>query len=247
MSQIVSRFLSFEETLGAGLVKFAYFVLLAVLAIGTVGAMIGGLVAAFTGDVAGGIGTFLLAPLRFVVALILLRVATEVVLAILSIDDQLTDGARTEGAMPRLGGGRSEASASSSSSASVPGGVGLTDDTEASKPSNQEAPFVRAGEDAAAGAKADAGSPAKTAPPAKSVKASPPAKKTTKKSTKKSTKSAASSSAAASSGTEAAGAVAASPDEPPEGATSAPSAKRTAEAAKAATRPSASSSDGGSD
>ena len=100
MNTLASRFLSFEEALGAGLVKFAYFLLLAVLVVLTVVAMIGGIVMMFTVGFWAGLGAFLLAPVRFIVALILLRVATEVVLAILSIDDHLTDGARNQGALP---------------------------------------------------------------------------------------------------------------------------------------------------
>lgn len=100
MKTLASRFLSFEETLGAGLVKFAYFVLLFVLVVLTVIAMIAGIVSMVDGSFGAGLAQFLLAPLQLVLALILLRVGTEVVLAILSIDDHLTDGARHAAALP---------------------------------------------------------------------------------------------------------------------------------------------------
>lgn len=143
MGTIVSRFLTFQETLGKGLVKFAYFVLLALLAITTVIAMISGIVLMFD-DFLAGLGRFLFAPIQFVVAAILLRIGAEVVNAILSIDDQLTDGARADGKVPGL---RSGAGGSSSGTS---GGLGLGEDTEASKDENQAAPFAQAGAKAGA-------------------------------------------------------------------------------------------------
>ena len=136
MNTIASRFLSFEETLGAGLVKFAYFVLLAVLVVATVVGVIGGVVALFTVGVWAGLGQVFGSLLWFVIGIILLRVATEVVLAILSIDDQLTDGARNEGSLPLPSSGSG-------------GGLPKNPDTsvtEASKEENQRAPFTRTGD-----------------------------------------------------------------------------------------------------
>ncbi|MBB4658048.1 DUF4282 domain-containing protein [Parvularcula dongshanensis] len=99
MSDIIGRFLTFEETLGRGLVKFAYFVLLIVGAIGTIVTMIGGVVLMFE-DFGAGFWQFIAAPFWFLIAVILLRIGAEVVNAVLSIDDNLTHGARIDGRMP---------------------------------------------------------------------------------------------------------------------------------------------------
>lgn len=90
MKTLASRFLTFEETLGAGLVKFAYYVLLTVLIVTTIVSMIAGIIAMFTTGFWVGLGALLIAPIQFVIGLILLRVATELVLAVLSIDDNLS-------------------------------------------------------------------------------------------------------------------------------------------------------------
>ena len=168
MKTLASRFLSFEETLGAGLVKFAYFVLLALLIVLTVAAVIGGVVMMFTVGFWAGLGAVLIAPVRFVVALILLRVATEVVLAVLSIDDHLTDGARAEGALPPL----------------------RPAPTPAPAPARTEAQAVSVSAPAAA----DAGGLEETA----SAGPKPAAKKAARKATKKSAKAKATTASAAS-------------------------------------------------
>ena len=266
MNTIASRFLSFEEPLGAGLVKFAYFVIAAVLLLLMVIAMIAGIVTMFEVGFLTGLGRFLLAPLQFVLALILLRVATEVVLAILSIDDQLTDGTRTEGAMPipspkeaMSGGGSgglpkspdtSVTEASKDQNQRAPftrgadGGDVDTSETEASKDENQKAPFTRGSDDQGSGVTSDASSGASSSSAAssggaKSVGTAPARKPAAKKATKKATKktaNASASSASSASGGEDAGTA---------NATSSDLAKKTAEAAKAATRPSASKDDDG--
>ena len=183
MKTLASRFLSFEETLGAGLVKFAYFVLLGVLLILTVIGMIGGIVMMFTTGFWAGLGVFLITPVRFLIALILLRVATEVVLAILSIDDHLTDGARTDGALPRLGGGS--------------GGT-VTD-------RGGPAPFTQTEATSASSATPAAKSVSTTAASSSSSSAAKPtAKKTTKKAAKKTTKKSAATKASGRSGSAAA-------------------------------------------
>ncbi|WP_031550484.1 DUF4282 domain-containing protein [Parvularcula oceani] len=97
MSDAISRFLSFDRPLGQGLVKFAYFVLLAILTIATVIAMIAAFIGLFTGPFWANLFQFLiLLPLQFLVGVLLLRVGTEVVLAILSIDDRLAPAAQAE-------------------------------------------------------------------------------------------------------------------------------------------------------
>lgn len=85
MSDLIGRFLSFEDHLGRGLVKFAYYLALFFLVVSTLYHMVRHL---FDGD----IGDFLLEPFQFVLWLVLFRVAAELALAILSIDDQLQGG-----------------------------------------------------------------------------------------------------------------------------------------------------------
>lgn len=262
MNTIASRFLSFEEPLGAGLVKFAYFVIAAVLLILMVIAMIAGIVAMFEVGFFAGLGRFLLAPLQFVLALILLRVATEVVLAILSIDDNLTDGARTEGAMPipspkqAMSGGSSlpkspdtsvtEASKDQNQRAPFTRGADGKDvdtsETEASKEENQAAPFTQgsstqgSGSSAASSASASSAG-ASSSGTAKSVSTAPAPEASAKKAPAKKT--------ATKKATKKTANSPASGDADTANATSSESAKKTAEAAKAATRPSASDDKGG--
>ena len=99
MNDLIGRFLTFEETLGRGLVKFAYFVVLALLFFVMVASVIGGIVQMFD-DFGEGLWQVVRAPFAFLLWVILLRVGTEVVLAILSIDDNLTEGARAQGQLP---------------------------------------------------------------------------------------------------------------------------------------------------
>lgn len=87
MSDLIGRFLSFEEHLGRGLVKFAYYVALFYLVVVSLYGMIKYL---FTMQ----FGEFLLVPFQFLLQLLLLRVGAELVMAILSIDDNL-QGATT--------------------------------------------------------------------------------------------------------------------------------------------------------
>lgn len=194
MKTVIGRFLTFEETLGKGLVKFAYFVLLAFLVAATVVAMIGGVVLMFD-DFLEGLWRFVVAPFQLVIAVILLRIGAEVVNAILSIDDQLTDGARAGGRMPSLGSGSGSSSAGSAAPGAktpIPHG-----DTEASRPANQEAPFVAGGgsggsDDADGGGdeRGYAAESVSTAPAASSKSSGtakaglPPKKKAAKKTTK---------------------------------------------------------------
>ncbi|MEE4208407.1 MAG: DUF4282 domain-containing protein [Parvularcula sp.] len=92
MSELVGRFLSFEEDLGRDLVKFVYYVLLFLLVVTTLYELVVALIDMFTVKFWPNFGRFLVAiPLRFFISLLLLRVGTELVIAILSIDDRLRE------------------------------------------------------------------------------------------------------------------------------------------------------------
>lgn len=82
MSDLIGRFLSFEDHLGRGLVKFAYYLALFYLVVVSLYELIKYLFA-------GQFGDFLLVPFQFLLQLLLLRIGAEVVMAILSIDDHL--------------------------------------------------------------------------------------------------------------------------------------------------------------
>jgi hypothetical protein len=93
MSELVGRFLSFEEHMGRSLVKFVYYVLLFLLVVSTLFEMVAALIAMFDDRFWPNLGQFLvLIPLRFFVSLLLLRVGAELVIAVLSIDDNLQNG-----------------------------------------------------------------------------------------------------------------------------------------------------------
>lgn len=83
MSDLIGRFLSFEEHLGRGLVKFAYYVALFYLVVIALYDMIGYLFGGFK------LGQFLLVPFQFLLSVLVLRIAAEFMMAILSIDDNL--------------------------------------------------------------------------------------------------------------------------------------------------------------
>ncbi|GGY46572.1 DUF4282 domain-containing protein [Parvularcula lutaonensis] len=95
MSELIGRFLSFEEHLGRGLVKFVYYVLLFLLMMTTLydlGVAVGQM---FGGKFWLGLGKFVVRiPLEFIVSLLLLRVGAELIMAVLSIDDHLRSGIR---------------------------------------------------------------------------------------------------------------------------------------------------------
>lgn len=82
MSDLIGRFLSFEEQLGRGLVKFAYYVALFYWTVISVFALIGHLISL-------DIGPFLLVPFWFLAGVLVLRVIAEFLIAVLSIDDTL--------------------------------------------------------------------------------------------------------------------------------------------------------------
>ncbi len=88
MTELIGRFLSFEEHLGRGLVKFAYYVALFYLVVLSLYDMVGFLFGGFR------LGQFLLVPFKFLISILVLRVVAELVMAILSIDDHLQQGAR---------------------------------------------------------------------------------------------------------------------------------------------------------
>ncbi len=90
MTELVGRFLSFEDKMGRGLVTFGYYFLLFLLVVTTLYDM----VLAFAGFFGSGffrnLGKFfILIPVQFIVMLIGLRVATEFVLAVLGIEEGL--------------------------------------------------------------------------------------------------------------------------------------------------------------
>ena len=166
MDNVVSRFLSFEETLGKGLVKFAYFVILIGLAVWAVIEVIGGVILLFD-DVAAGLWEIVHTPFELVLWVILLRVATEVVLAILSIDDNLTESAVAERQGREKSASAFAATATPSVTAAQPRG-----DADA-------ASAATATPDTSKASSASSSSSAATTPARKT-----PATKTTKKSTK---------------------------------------------------------------
>lgn len=92
MSELVGRFLSFEDQMGRGLVRFVYYVLLFLLVVTTLWEIV---------TTAGKLGDdfwhnlwdiLVIIPLSFLVKLLLLRVGAELVMAVLSIDDHLQGG-----------------------------------------------------------------------------------------------------------------------------------------------------------
>ena len=98
MQELIGRFLSFEEHLGRGLVKFVYYVLLFLLVVTTLYDLVVALATMVSVRFWAGLWKFLVVlPLRFFVMLLLLRVGAELVLAVLSIDDNLkTDDAEDD-------------------------------------------------------------------------------------------------------------------------------------------------------
>lgn len=96
MSELVGRFLSFEEHMGRELVKFAYYVLLFLLVVTSLYEMVMALFGMFAHKFWPNLWQFLVVvPLTFVVSLLLLRVGAELVIAVLSIDDNLQAGDQT--------------------------------------------------------------------------------------------------------------------------------------------------------
>lgn len=90
MSDLVGRFLSFEEHLGKGLVKFVYYVLLFLLVVATLFDLGEAVFRMITVKFWTNMWQFLvIIPLRSFVALLLLRVGAELAIAVLSIDDNL--------------------------------------------------------------------------------------------------------------------------------------------------------------
>ena len=179
MDNVVSRFLSFEETLGKGLVKFAYFVILIGLAVWAVIEVIGGVILLFD-DVAAGLWEIVHTPFELVLWVILLRVATEVVLAILSIDDNLTESAVAE----RQGREKSASAFAATAAPSV----------TTAQPRADAAAAATTTPDTRKATSASSSSSATSAPARKTAAA-----KTTKKAAKKTTKKASPGTSAASS------------------------------------------------
>ena len=178
MDNIVSRFLTFEETLGRGLVKFAYFVILIGLVVWAVVEIAGGVILLFDRPLAG-LWEIVHTPFEFALWAMLLRVATELVLAILSIDDNLAETALTgrgqDAPAPRV----AESTAPVSAPTPTPAKTGPPADAPASSPAS--APT------SSSSASGSAATSTASKPAAKTAKRTPA--KTTKKATKKTAKS----------------------------------------------------------
>lgn len=80
MSDLIGRFLSFDERLGKGLVRFTYYVALFY-------AVVIHLYALAVHGWRLDIGMFLLVPFKFLIWVLILRVTAEVLIAILSIEE----------------------------------------------------------------------------------------------------------------------------------------------------------------
>ena len=90
MTELVGRFLSFEDRMGHGLVTFGYYLLLFLLVVTTLYDMILAFAGFFGSGFFRSLGKFfVLIPVQFIVMLIGLRVATEFVLAVLGIEEGL--------------------------------------------------------------------------------------------------------------------------------------------------------------
>ena len=90
MSELIGRFLSFEEHMGRGLVKFVYYVLLFLLVVTTLYDLAIALYGMFAVKFWPNLWQFLVfQPLKFFVMLLLLRVGAELIIAVLSIDDNI--------------------------------------------------------------------------------------------------------------------------------------------------------------
>ena len=90
MTELVGRFLSFEDRMGRGLVTFGYYLLLFLLVVTTLYDMILAFAGFFGSGFFRNLGKFfILIPVQFIVMLIGLRVATEFVLAVLGIEEGL--------------------------------------------------------------------------------------------------------------------------------------------------------------
>ena len=100
MSDLIGRFLSFEENLGRGLVKFVYYVLLFLLVVTTLYGLTVALFGMFTVKFWPNLWQFLVfQPLKFFVMLLLLRVGAELIMAVLSIDDSIRSEVATDDTM----------------------------------------------------------------------------------------------------------------------------------------------------
>ncbi|MEM1379825.1 MAG: DUF4282 domain-containing protein [Pseudomonadota bacterium] len=92
MSDLVSRFLSFQEHMGRGLVRLVYYVLVFLLVVTTLYEMttsFGAMTETFWSNMWR---VLVIIPLMFFVKLLLLRLAAELVLAVQSINESLQSG-----------------------------------------------------------------------------------------------------------------------------------------------------------
>lgn len=88
MSELIGRFLSFEDHLGRGLVKFAYYLALFFAVVTNVYFLLKALFGFHLGDA-------VIVICQAALWIVVLRVGAELALAILSIDDNLQQGRRT--------------------------------------------------------------------------------------------------------------------------------------------------------
>lgn len=168
MSDLIGRFLSFEERMGRDLVRFAYYVGLFYLVVLSLFGLIGHLFAME-------IGQFLLVPFKFLLWLLVLRVVAEVAMAILSMEEQMNPaGASGDGFEAGL---------------TPPPGAGSPDPAGASSAPAPETTIESGDQPAATGTSASGGADGTAddgAKPTATKKTA--AKRTTRKSTKKATK-----------------------------------------------------------
>lgn len=88
MPEFAKRFISFDKLIATTLIKILYWIGLAVIALGTLISMIGGL-GQMGGNFVTGFGMFILAPVGGFVALLFWRFLMEVYIVIFSIHDRL--------------------------------------------------------------------------------------------------------------------------------------------------------------
>lgn len=86
---IVSRFLSFDTLMGAGLVKIVYFLGIIAIALGVIGGVLTGLGAMVGVGVAAGLGMIIAAPISGLFALCFLRFACELYIVLFRMGEDL--------------------------------------------------------------------------------------------------------------------------------------------------------------
>ncbi|GGE34714.1 hypothetical protein GCM10011367_06350 [Marinicauda pacifica] len=88
MPDFIKRFVNFDKLIATTLIKILYWIGLALILIGVVVGMLGGL-AGMTQDFVAGLGAFVGAPIAGVIGLLFWRFVMEVYIVIFSIHDRL--------------------------------------------------------------------------------------------------------------------------------------------------------------